>query len=247
MKLAIRAAALAAVVAFSSAASAASTSGSLSFDWAGMTITNWLGSVSTSNGSPSFDAYAYNGSLSQSNSGAQAVTVSVGTAEGSAGISGLSASATNGSVNLTSNFYKQINLTGARAVYEVILPYTYSFVASALPGGGTAGMSGDIELAADVTFAGGSSQRNRTSLFSSYGSTNVEAGGIETKSGSGVLTLQVAASADTRSLYISAYSNLSGGAYTPTAPVPEPETYAMLLAGLGLMGAITRRRSANRS
>ncbi len=27
------------------------------------------------------------------------------------------------------------------------------------------------------------------------------------------------------------------------APVPEPETYAMLLAGLGLMGAIARRRS----
>jgi len=26
------------------------------------------------------------------------------------------------------------------------------------------------------------------------------------------------------------------------APVPEPETYAMMLAGLGLMGAIVRRR-----
>ncbi|MBL0165970.1 MAG: PEP-CTERM sorting domain-containing protein [Propionivibrio sp.] len=25
--------------------------------------------------------------------------------------------------------------------------------------------------------------------------------------------------------------------------VPEPETYAMLLAGLGLMGAIARRRN----
>jgi len=25
-------------------------------------------------------------------------------------------------------------------------------------------------------------------------------------------------------------------------PVPEPETYAMLLAGLGLMGAVARRR-----
>lgn len=30
----------------------------------------------------------------------------------------------------------------------------------------------------------------------------------------------------------------------PTAPVPEPETYAMLLAGLGLMGAIARRRKS---
>jgi PEP-CTERM motif len=30
--------------------------------------------------------------------------------------------------------------------------------------------------------------------------------------------------------------------YTPTSPVPEPETYAMLLAGLGLIGFSARRR-----
>jgi hypothetical protein len=29
--------------------------------------------------------------------------------------------------------------------------------------------------------------------------------------------------------------------------VPEPETYAMMLAGLGLMGAITRRRKAKQT
>jgi len=35
----------------------------------------------------------------------------------------------------------------------------------------------------------------------------------------------------------------SSAAYSVTlAPVPEPETYAMLLAGLGLMGTIARRR-----
>lgn len=36
-----------------------------------------------------------------------------------------------------------------------------------------------------------------------------------------------------------------GGAYSfaaVTQPVPEPETYAMLLAGLGLVGAVARRR-----
>ena len=35
-------------------------------------------------------------------------------------------------------------------------------------------------------------------------------------------------------------ANYSG---TVAAPVPEPETFAMLLAGLGLIGAVTRRRN----
>ncbi len=30
-----------------------------------------------------------------------------------------------------------------------------------------------------------------------------------------------------------------------TAPVPEPETYAMMFAGLGLLGFMTRRKSSN--
>lgn len=43
--------------------------------------------------------------------------------------------------------------------------------------------------------------------------------------------------------------NLKGSATDATysvtlAPVPEPETYALLLAGLGLMGTIARRRKA---
>ena len=32
-----------------------------------------------------------------------------------------------------------------------------------------------------------------------------------------------------------------------TAPVPEPETYAMLMAGLGLMGAVARRRKSKQA
>lgn len=36
------------------------------------------------------------------------------------------------------------------------------------------------------------------------------------------------------------------GKYTPvTSPVPEPETYAMILAGLALIGFTARRRNRN--
>ncbi len=36
--------------------------------------------------------------------------------------------------------------------------------------------------------------------------------------------------------------NLVPTAMAPTTPIPEPETYAMMLAGLGLMGLVARRR-----
>lgn len=42
---------------------------------------------------------------------------------------------------------------------------------------------------------------------------------------------------------IVAGSNYRTYLLTPTAPVPEPETYAMLLAGLGLVGFMARRRA----
>jgi hypothetical protein len=37
----------------------------------------------------------------------------------------------------------------------------------------------------------------------------------------------------------------AGGTYAflaSAAPIPEPETYAMMLAGLGVIGSIVRRR-----
>lgn len=41
-------------------------------------------------------------------------------------------------------------------------------------------------------------------------------------------------------LKVQGYGN--SAEYTPTSPIPEPETYAMLLTGLGLMGFVARRR-----
>ncbi|MCV2369547.1 FxDxF family PEP-CTERM protein [Roseateles oligotrophus] len=42
-------------------------------------------------------------------------------------------------------------------------------------------------------------------------------------------------------------AGISGGAYTLTStlqPIPEPTTYALLLAGLGVVGFVARRRNA---
>ena len=50
------------------------------------------------------------------------------------------------------------------------------------------------------------------------------------------------AAADTPSVYASGLFYPNNMAWQP-APVPEPETYAMLLAGLGLIGVVGRRRA----
>ncbi len=45
------------------------------------------------------------------------------------------------------------------------------------------------------------------------------------------------------SLHVTGSGLQSASFYSSVTPVPEPETFAMLLAGLGLIGAITRRRN----
>ncbi|MBP6422552.1 MAG: PEP-CTERM sorting domain-containing protein [Propionivibrio sp.] len=50
------------------------------------------------------------------------------------------------------------------------------------------------------------------------------------------------------SLHLDRFENAAGGAFIDgsvapgLAPIPEPETYAMMLAGLGLLGFVARRR-----
>lgn len=58
-----------------------------------------------------------------------------------------------------------------------------------------------------------------------------------------------AAAGTTFALFVSTDSGLGAGEIqwslsAPTAPVPEPEIYAMLAAGLGMLGFLKRRRKA---
>ena len=83
----------------------------------------------------------------------------------------------------------------------------------------------------------------QTISFTGYSLTNL-AGGLPALTGSGSSFSFSNLAAGTYRLAASGSVDGFGaafGGYTVTA-VPEPETFAMLLAGLGLMGTIARRR-----
>jgi hypothetical protein len=69
----------------------------------------------------------------------------------------------------------------------------------------------------------------------------------ETVSFTATFSDPVVLSASSFALHVQGLTDAQGGSawYSPTPAVPEPETYAMLLAGLGLVGFIGRRRMSN--
>lgn len=68
--------------------------------------------------------------------------------------------------------------------------------------------------------------------------------GNETVSWTATFSDSVTYTGDGFALHVQGLTSLQGGSawYTPTTPIPEPETYAMMLAGLGLLGFVARRR-----
>ncbi|KAA3649454.1 MAG: PEP-CTERM sorting domain-containing protein [Proteobacteria bacterium] len=54
----------------------------------------------------------------------------------------------------------------------------------------------------------------------------------------------LASAGDRFGSYVSTRGDIGNPGFYVAAPVPEPETYAMLLAGLALVGGIARRRAA---
>jgi hypothetical protein len=126
----------------------------LSFDWAALTITNLFGgTVTTSNNSTQFTGESYSaGPQSDNKASASPIKVDIGTATGTADAGALSLASTSGSVALTAEPNKTIDLTRL-ALYQVTLPYSYSFAAIAFPGGGSAAMNGEQHLTSIASYA----------------------------------------------------------------------------------------------
>lgn len=104
---------------------------------------------------------------------------------------------------------------------------------------GTSGATtGPVSANASNSFV--SSNANDFALFSANGGGNVllnlSAVGNSTGTGAGNLITQfsTAAAGDVKVVYD----------YTAVTAVPEPETYGMMLLGLGMVGAVARRRAA---
>jgi hypothetical protein len=89
------------------------------------------------------------------------------------------------------------------------------------------------------------------SLYDAATRNNLVATGTAAQSGAADVWTITANNLAAGSYYLQVSGNLVsadaasfGGAAALTTPVPEPETYGMMLAGLGIVGALARRRKA---
>jgi hypothetical protein len=115
----------------------------------------------------------------------------------------------------------------------------HTFAASVYDGdslyGGTSGET--FSFASPFSSSATYTSAANLALFSGAGTAHAGLTGTSSSTIDGI-------SGNTRSLVLPSYSGYAKVTYTYATAVPEPETYAMLLAGLGLVGAIARRRKS---
>jgi hypothetical protein len=116
---------------------------------------------------------------------------------------------------------------------------TFSFIAGPLPGvlGGIVGIDGVGNLTAQYRFGVGAT--------AAWGDWSASAPVPSDSDGNFSYSATFGGLTSGQTYWFEVQGNATVATYTVTlAPVPEPETYAMFLAGLGLMGAVARRRNS---
>lgn len=222
----------------------ASSVGEGSLDWSKFSFSVISGEASYSN--PSSSTYARgesNGIFSYSAS-SQPVTATVTGFSGFASAPGYAFSA--GSAAFASSSYGytradvEATLTLSRdAVVSISVPYSLSTSVTAGDGGGW-GFSFAYMAAFNLALG----ENSNDVRFSS--SVQLNSYQAQSASESGILTLYVRTT-DPETFLLNTHLYTAGRTSDITAPVPEPETYAMLLAGLGMIGAVARRRKSDKA
>ena len=95
-----------------------------------------------------------------------------------------------------------------------------------------------VSYGADNAFGGGDDQVLKSVVLPSDGNTQNHISLSWDQPITGGAYLSVAGVVD------GSLGGIYSGSISSVSPVPEPESFAMLLAGLGLMGAVVRRRSS---
>lgn len=156
-----------------------------------------------------------------------------------------------GTVSTTTDTYLHFYL-GATGTFSSTASVHFGSIAPTLPllGFGTNGTNGITTSVTASTASGTFSEGGNTSIFLSAGSSYSFDAFVYSPSASVALTdfsLSIVGSTYNYSEFITHVANppvttLVGSVALPLAAVPEPQTYAMLLAGLALIGTIARRR-----
>lgn len=143
----------------------------------------------------------------------------------------------------------------ANVVATLSSPGSYTFSSLFSSGSGQLDTIGSFTLSASQyngSVLGLTNLSNKTITFTSYqlfNSANIAVTGVNSIINGGnfaFANIQGLTGTDTYSLHLG-YSATGAGHYDgrlQVSAVPEPETYGMMLAGLGLMGFVARRRKS---